>query len=316
MNPVTIVNTSQPNFNVNASGKVVLPFIRSDAYQYSSFNIDNIKFINDLSFYFPLTGAQSISLQVAGSWSGSIVLSASIDAITWTIISVTDIATSLPSVSISSNSLYAVNVGAFAYLKIDGTSATGNPEIYWTTGQMAIGSAASGGGGGGGGATEVTLQTLLNSTNNQKDNQLTVWTDNTGVYFIRQTIMNTQTGVQTFQFRDPATNAIVVPGAGLKPPATSSVASNGVTKINSSGTITTGGVAQVLMAANPARRGINIQNISNQDLWISQVGTASAGPGSIKLKPDGYYEPYTGVAVGAISIFGATTGQQFTAYEF
>lgn len=86
---------------------------------------------------------------------------------------------------------------------------------------------------------------------------------------------------------------------------------------NKSGTIAAGGVAQVLAAANKERRGFWIQNVSSGDLWVSEVGNASATQPSILLAAGQMYEPFPGVCpTGAISIFGATTGQAFSAREW
>ena len=87
--------------------------------------------------------------------------------------------------------------------------------------------------------------------------------------------------------------------------------------VNRSGTITAGGTAQQLMAANALRRGFSVQNLSTGDLWVNATGTASAAAGSIKLPAGALYESPPGAAgTGAISIFGATTGQAFTAREY
>ena len=84
-----------------------------------------------------------------------------------------------------------------------------------------------------------------------------------------------------------------------------------------SGSITTGGTAQQLMAANATRRGWYIQNNSDTVMWVSDVGTAAATQPSLKLLPDAYYEPpQSGVDNGAISLFCATTGKTFTAREW
>lgn len=85
-----------------------------------------------------------------------------------------------------------------------------------------------------------------------------------------------------------------------------------------SGTITAGGTAQQLAAANATRNGWKIWNLSNGDLWINEVGsTAVLNQPSFKLPPGGYYEnSYGGVTVSAISIIGATTGQAFAAREW
>ena len=92
---------------------------------------------------------------------------------------------------------------------------------------------------------------------------------------------------------------------------------NRVTYTDKSGTVTSGGVAQTLMAALPSRCGFIIQNLSTSDLWISSLGTAAATQPSIWLPAGSYYEPpESGVPVSAISIYGATTGQAFAAREW
>jgi hypothetical protein len=104
--------------------------------------------------------------------------------------------------------------------------------------------------------------------------------------------------------------------AGL-PAGTIAITGSQATYTDKSGTVTSGGAAQVLMAANTARRGFLIQNNSTADLWISSVGTAAATQPSLWLPAGSYYEPpETGVPTTAVSIFGATTGQTFTAREW
>jgi len=84
-----------------------------------------------------------------------------------------------------------------------------------------------------------------------------------------------------------------------------------------SSTITAGGTAQQLCAANTARVGLIVQNLSTGDLWINDLGTASAAQPSIRLQSGAYWEtPPNYGAKGAVSIFGATTGQAFSAREF
>lgn len=85
-----------------------------------------------------------------------------------------------------------------------------------------------------------------------------------------------------------------------------------------SGTVTLGGTAQQLMAANPLRRGFFIQNQSTADMWINAKGaTATAAEPSIWLPAGAAYSTdYGNVSLLAISIFGATTGQAFCAEEY
>lgn len=84
-----------------------------------------------------------------------------------------------------------------------------------------------------------------------------------------------------------------------------------------SGTITTGGTPQSLMAANSSRKGFMVQNISAGDLWINELGAATQTAGSIKIAPGATYSsPLGGTPLGAVSIVGATAAQAFTAREW
>lgn len=89
------------------------------------------------------------------------------------------------------------------------------------------------------------------------------------------------------------------------------------TPTNHSGTIAADNVAQQLMPANPIRKGFWIQNNSSGDLWVNDLGAATAAQPSLKLEMGDYYEsPAGGAPVGAISIIGATLGQTFSAREW
>jgi hypothetical protein len=89
----------------------------------------------------------------------------------------------------------------------------------------------------------------------------------------------------------------------------------GAVASDGSGTLATGGSAQALFGGIVPVNGYVVQNNSAAALWISDVGTASAGGASIQLAanggifatPDGY-KPAV-----AVSLFGATTGQAFAA---
>lgn len=99
---------------------------------------------------------------------------------------------------------------------------------------------------------------------------------------------------------------------------TTRVISPQVTKTDKSGTITTGGTAQSLMAANSSRRGWEVQNVSTGDLWFNGIGgTAVQNQPSFRLAPgDSYTSTFGATETSAISIIGATTGQAFTAREW
>lgn len=90
-----------------------------------------------------------------------------------------------------------------------------------------------------------------------------------------------------------------------------------VSYVDRSGTVASGGAAQVLAPAQPARRGFFVQNLSSGDLWISSIGTALADQPALRIAPGQLYEaPAHGVPGSAISVFGATTGQSFAAREW
>jgi hypothetical protein len=84
--------------------------------------------------------------------------------------------------------------------------------------------------------------------------------------------------------------------------------------VDGSGTIAVGGTAQPLFSGIVPVNGFQVCNNSTAALYVSDVGMASAGaasmpvgPGSIYTTPDGYRP------AGAVSVFGASTGQAFAA---
>ncbi len=111
------------------------------------------------------------------------------------------------------------------------------------------------------------------------------------------------------QYYDVVTNSYVVGSATNSTPATIT---------SRSGTIATGATAQSLMVANAARKGWFIQNNSTGDLWVNRFGgTAIAGQPSLLIPAGALYEtPDGGSGGNALSIYGATTGQTFTAAEW
>jgi hypothetical protein len=87
-----------------------------------------------------------------------------------------------------------------------------------------------------------------------------------------------------------------------------------ISTTGASGTITAGGTAQALLAANASRQYLRFQNTSSATLWLNDNGgTAGVNVGdSIEIAPGQMYETFPGfVSSKAISVFGATTGQQF-----
>lgn len=125
--------------------------------------------------------------------------------------------------------------------------------------------------------------------------------------------MDRPIGPNTENARTAREVVLVNPGTGE---ALTPVNAAPVAYVDRSGTVTAGGAAQTLMAANAARRGMLVQNNSSGPLTISSVGAASTSAGLI-LQPGQLYEaPLGGVPTAALSILGATTGQRFDAREW
>ena len=85
-----------------------------------------------------------------------------------------------------------------------------------------------------------------------------------------------------------------------------------------SGTIATGGTSQELLPEKPNRRGFLVQNLSVDVLWISPFGDASAEQPSLKIAAGETFMTPTswGGQRNAIAIFGATSGQAFTCWDW
>lgn len=86
-----------------------------------------------------------------------------------------------------------------------------------------------------------------------------------------------------------------------------------VTPIDRTSSITTGGTAQVLMAANTSRGGWWLLNTSSSVLFVSEMGTATTS--SIPVNPGQEYIP-PATTTGAVSIIGSVTGQTFQCREW
>lgn len=81
------------------------------------------------------------------------------------------------------------------------------------------------------------------------------------------------------------------------------------------GTITTGGTAQTLAAANSARVGLTVQNQSGALLMVNPAGMASATAGYLVNREQTLVLDAPHCGVGAVSIWGATTSQRFFGTE-
>lgn len=86
---------------------------------------------------------------------------------------------------------------------------------------------------------------------------------------------------------------------------------------NISGTITAGGTAQQIAAANSQRLGWKVRNLSTSSLWVSTLATAVQSQPSLEIRAGEMYETPPGAqGTGAISIIGPSTGQAFFAREW
>lgn len=119
--------------------------------------------------------------------------------------------------------------------------------------------------------------------------------------------------------RVPGATEVMSDGAVVSLSNPVPVGSPHATHADKSGAITTGGTAQVAIAANTNRRGFFIQASVGGDLYINTTGTATAvdGGGSIRIPGGSLYEcPANGVPTTSISIIGSITGQKFSAKEW
>lgn len=89
-----------------------------------------------------------------------------------------------------------------------------------------------------------------------------------------------------------------------------------LTYADRSGTIATGGTAQVAMPAWSGRHGCMIQNQSAGSLWVSETATAIAGPPSILIPAGQQFLCMNPASGSAYSIIGATTAQAYAAREW
>ena len=91
--------------------------------------------------------------------------------------------------------------------------------------------------------------------------------------------------------------------------AAGAVASDG------SGTVATGGSPQTLFGGAVPASGFLVQNNSSAAIWINDTGIASNGGASIQIAADGgiFATPSGYKPGGAVSLYGAATGQAFAA---
>lgn len=91
----------------------------------------------------------------------------------------------------------------------------------------------------------------------------------------------------------------------------------GAAGADGSTTVTTGGVAQNLFAGATPAHGFEVCNPdASEDLWVSDSAAAAPnGTGSFRIAANGgtYTTPPGYRPIGAVSVYGATTGHKITA---
>ena len=80
--------------------------------------------------------------------------------------------------------------------------------------------------------------------------------------------------------------------------------------------ITLGGTSQEIFPANATRKYLFIQNLSDENLFVRFGNVATAGSGSIKIKPDlAFIMECNFISNQSVNIISATTGKIFTALQ-
>jgi hypothetical protein len=88
----------------------------------------------------------------------------------------------------------------------------------------------------------------------------------------------------------------------------------GAAAIDGSGTIVTGGMAQTLFAGTVPVNGYLVANNSSANLYVCDIGIATAGGASVPIAPGAVYMTPSGYRpAGMVSLYGGTTGQAFAA---
>lgn len=89
----------------------------------------------------------------------------------------------------------------------------------------------------------------------------------------------------------------------------------GAAYVDHSGSINQANASQPVMAANPNRRYLFIQNNGNGDLWVNvEGGAAAVGGASIRIPVGAWFEPPV-PPLGAVAVLSAVAGVLFAAKE-
>lgn len=89
---------------------------------------------------------------------------------------------------------------------------------------------------------------------------------------------------------------------------------NAGTLTSHSGSVTTGGTSQNIITADANRKYLFVQNTSSANEYIAFGVAANVSGGILLLPNSSYVMESTYVSVQIIALFGATTGQTFSAW--
>lgn len=107
--------------------------------------------------------------------------------------------------------------------------------------------------------------------------------------------------------------------AGVAMPVSSAapmpvINTTGLAASDGSGMVANGGAAQTLFGGVVPINGWLVANNSSATLYVSDVGAATPGGASIPVAPGAVFATPSGYKpAGAVSLFGATTGQAYAA---
>lgn len=87
------------------------------------------------------------------------------------------------------------------------------------------------------------------------------------------------------------------------------------TASNRSGIVQAAGESQVVAAENPDRMGFLFFNVSDTDMWISELGQATPSQPCFQVRAGAYFRfPYT--PISAVEVICSAAGKGFTCREW
>lgn len=230
-------------------------------------------------------GMAALSVQVTGTWVGTLVAEVSDDKATWQAVSVVAVSTGASAATITGNGYWRADVDAFRYARVRASA--------WTSGTATVASAAS--------AASDNTSTAATIADGADVAQGSTTDANTA-----NTVMGRLTKIRDLLLSQLAfgqntkANSLPVTLAsdqGNVPIATGVLTSETLSNVANSLTNVT------LLAASSSRRACKIYNDgSTGNLLVKHGATASVTSFTVKIAPGGFYEMpqpvYTGIIDG------------------